>query len=249
MTSEMDKLEPDQHYSPLVDANPDSSIDYDPNMDANGSFPDDGNQINLFGSSGSRKRVRDGSILILAVLIVATGILGGMRWFSHQNSGTVRDIKLETKVEAFLTVYGESLLTGNENQGTPQAETMVNSLTNDRTTAQVPLSQVKKNPFLMPWSKREPKPVAPDKEDEAARAERERREARMRLKDELDRIIDDLTLRSIMGRPGSYIAQLNNDIVKVGDTVAHGRFNVKAIDAKSVTLTVDEWEYTLSLQY
>jgi len=248
MTSELDNLESDHNYSPLV-GHGDTGDDFDPNMDADGAFSDDEHQINLFGSNRNRKRVREGSILILAVLIVSAGVLGGMRWLSHQNSGAMRDNKLETKVNAFLIYYEESLQTHSGNDSAPQAQTMVNSLTNDRTTAQVPLSLVKKNPFLMPWSKHEPDRFVPDKEDDDARAERERLEARMRLKDEIDNIVNDMTLRSIMGRPGKYIAQLDNSIVQIGDTVADGRLTIKTIDAKSVTLTADEWEFIVSLQY
>lgn len=209
---------------------------------------DQTDDFNMFGSSVRRKRIQEGTVLIIAFLFIACGILIGMRWFSSKAINVSRDEKVENKVNAFISVYQDSINKGiSLNKRPPQADIMVDSLTNDRTDAQVPLEQIKMNPFMQQSQNN----VADDQQiakspginsEEIRRREREKKFADLTL------AVNKLQLNSIVGGPGRYIAQLGNNIVQLGDTINEGQFTISDITSVSITLTSDDFDFVINLE-
>lgn len=201
-------------------------------------------QIDLVGTGSARKRVSDATIVLAGTLLVGAGILTGMRWLGSQSSHLGVDKAIEKTVNEFL---------GRSNKETARAtsaaardsDAMLNSLTDDRTEAQVPLEQVKKNPFVLRWSRSVSTPTDDGSAAESAAAREAARLAQLRLN--LDRDVKRMRLSSIMGQPGKRVAVLDNLVVQVGDIVKD-LFTVTDITAFEVVLNAEGMEFRKSLK-
>ncbi len=188
----------------------------------------------LAGSSGSAKggllAQNGGMIVLLIVVAVAAALLMGMRKLGLAGRLELVDIKIDYPFEAEKgTVVG------------PNHQSVINDLRRSADVVQVPPEQVQMNPFE--WKTADEKPAARD-DLAVAEAERLRRQAEARRR-EVDSAFSRLRLNSVMGGRIP-VAQISGVLVREGDTVDE-LFRVKAIEGRSVTLTVDGREYTLTL--
>jgi hypothetical protein len=181
----------------------------------------------LTGDSSPRRSPMAGMLLIVLVLVVAGGALFAMRQI-----GTKGLLKLTTiEVEIPDTT----------DQSARFAEIMHDIQSTGR-EIQVPISNVKKNPFFIETDE---VPVVAQNDDEEA-ARRAEEEARLKRIRQVQQALGALELQSIAGgkRP---LAIINGTLHQVGDRVAE-LFRLRAIDDRSVTLSTDEGEtYTLTL--
>lgn len=213
-----------------------------------GVFGEEEPDVNLLGDGTRHRRLREGTLLLVVVLLIASGILVGMRWMGTRGVKVDQDVTVETKVDAFLKAYEESTRAANEAEaGGSQAQIMVNNLTDDRTTSQVPLEGIRFNPFVLHMPGRLTEPANGDDQNSESRRLQQQREAERRLMLQYQAEVNRMTLGSILGRPGRFVAQLDDNIVQVGDSIHEGRFVVTAITATSLTLQADQFQYTLHL--
>ncbi|MBL1216499.1 MAG: hypothetical protein D8M59_03290 [Planctomycetes bacterium] len=213
-----------------------------------GSFGDDDDDVNLMSTGSGRRRLREGTLLLLVVLLIASGILVGMRWMGTRGIQIDQDVAIETKVDAFLQAYQDSVdQANNPDAGGTQAEIMVNNLTDDRTASQVPLEDIRFNPFVLHVPGEDVTTDPNDGQDPDARRLQQQREAQRRLQLQYQAEVDRMMLGSILGSPGRFVAQLDDNIVQVGDMVNEGRFLVTKISATSITLQAEHFEFTLTL--
>lgn len=201
-------------------------------------------QIDLVGTGSSRKRVSDATIVLVGALLVGAGILTGMRWLGSQSGHLGVDKSIEKTVNEFL---------GRANKPTarvvsgaaPDSDVVLNSLTDDRTESQVPLEQVKKNPFVLRWSRGASATTDDAAGAESAAAREAARLAQLRMT--YDRDVKRMRLSSIMGQPGKRVAVLDNLVVQVGDVVKD-LFTVTDITAFEVILNAEGMEFRKSLK-
>lgn len=200
----------------------------------------------FLGGGDNKRRISDTTVVLVGALILAGLVLGGMRWMAKRAPGSATDSTLEAKVDDFLKrLYGPTEAAG---AAAPlPADILIDSLIEDRTTAQVPLDQVQKNPFRLDVETGQK--LSP--EDEEAQlavqlAEQRRREAERR-RGQLESIASHYTLTSIIGRKGQYTAMINGDVVRVGD-VYDDTFTVTQIGPYSVVLEAEGFEFLLSLR-
>ena len=203
-----------------------------------------------FGSAGSTKRrIGEGTLVIVGILLVAAGALYGMRWLGQKSGIDEVDVTLEARVNAFLeTILGNNTAVKKTQNNDLDPEGILTRLTDDRTEKQVPINMVKKNPF--------------EREDEdLARKHREakiddplaRRKAEIRKRHtELETAASDMVVTSIMGRKGNRVAMVEDEVVKVGDQVGFDEnmmFKVVKIDAFNVTLESDGYQFIITMEH
>lgn len=186
-----------------------------------------GDDMLLTGDLSPRRSPMAGMLLIVLVLVVAGGALFAMRQIGTKGLMKLTTVEVEIpdttdQSERFAEIMQDIQSTGRE--------------------VQVPISNVKKNPFFI---ETEEVPVVAhhDDGDAARRAEEEARLARLR---QVQQALGSLELQSIAGgnRP---LAIINGTLHQVGDRVAEF-FMLRSIDDRSITLSTDEGEtFTLSL--
>ncbi len=200
-------------------------------------------QIDLVGTAAGKKRVSDATIVLVGTLLVGAGILTGMRWLGTKSSSLGVDKAIEKTVNDFLG------RTSNASAHAPQAapgqsELVLDSLTEDRTEAQVSLEYVKKNPFVL----RLARGPAQTSDDPGIDIASQREQARLaELRRTLERDAQAMRLSSIMGQPGKRVAVLNNLVVQVGDVV-NETYTVTDITAFEVVLAAEGMEFRKSLK-
>ncbi|MFG0253221.1 MAG: hypothetical protein ACF8NJ_10145 [Phycisphaerales bacterium JB038] len=196
----------------------------------------------LLASSVSKKRSPlAGMLVILMVIVVASAGLYFMRRIGMGGAFTFNDVDIEVPV-----ALGNS----------EQYEVVMHDIREEATEKQVPLENVKKNPFYIARSASPGQEVASDPSDagEAERAARERAEAERAEAERLEKArlagiekeLETLKLRSIMGgsRP---MAMIGDDLLQVGARVGE-YFRISKISDRGVELQTDRGEtYQLQL--
>jgi hypothetical protein len=198
-------------------------------------------ELDLMGSGGGRKRVNDATLILLGTLLVGAGILMGMRWVAGRSGAMAIDKQVEQTVHEFL---GRTTPTAGAAVGRGDSDRALSSLADDRTEAQVPLENVKKNPFVLQITRPEGGPVVDQAAELEALRERQRLEQRRQT---LTREVERLRLSSIMGQPGRYVAVIANQVVQVGDFVAD-KYEVTQIDRFEVQLEAEGFTFVRSLR-
>lgn len=186
-------------------------------------------------SEGSRLLNR-GTMLVLAVVIIAAGALYGMR-MSQSDAGTSEEVKsAEAKIDKLMAkkVSVDGAL--------GDTEVILTVLNDDRTRRQVPIEFTKQNPFLLLLEQAKAegpaKAVKPAEDPEAIR--------RAELKQKLDAEFKKLNIQSVVPTGRTPVAIINNKILKVGQEI--GSFTVKDIRNTTVVLEAEGQQYSLSLE-
>lgn len=176
----------------------------------------------------AKARVSTGTLILLLVVVVAGGVLYIMRQFGLGTRLELVDVKIDYPID------------GVRNTDTEQHERVLAALRDSATAVQVPLKEVKKNPFQLGLQedRAAPEPVAQTPFDREA-AERARRQQLIRT------TFASLELNSVVG--GSMpIARISGENVRVGDRVKE-LFTVSSIRGRTVELVADGEVYTLTM--
>jgi hypothetical protein len=176
----------------------------------------------------ARSRVSTGTLILLLVVVVAGGVLYIMRQFGLGTRLELVDVKIDYPIDGSATV------------STEQHQQVLASLRDSSTTVQVPLNEVKKNPFQLGLREEEaaPEPTSQSPFDREA-AERARR------KQMIQSTFASLELNSVVG--GSVpIARISGDNVRIGDRLKD-LFTVRSIRGRSVELVADGEVYILTM--
>jgi hypothetical protein len=189
-----------------------------------------------------KRRVSAGTIILLLVVLLAAVGLYSMRSLAIAiAAGAKSDKGLEETIETFLTSLsgnegrpGEALVVGPEDGA---GEVLVD----DRTEMQVALSDVQKNPFVLPIDEPQtdaPAPVNTDTEEGRLAAELAAAQNDQRIA--CEKAAAKLRLIMIMGGSNP-MASISGKIVRVGDALFDERlgveFLVASISEGAVTLT------------
>lgn len=168
-----------------------------------------------------------GMVVLLIVVAVAAGLLMGMRKLGLAGRLELVDIKIDYPFEA-------------ENVVGADHQRVIEDLKGSRDFKQVPLELVQMNPFE--WKTSDEKPAVGDVA--LAEADRLRKQADARRR-EIDDAFKKLRLNSVMGGRVP-VAQISGVLVREGDTVSE-LFRVQSIEGRSVVLSVDGREFTMTL--
>ncbi|MCC7193072.1 MAG: hypothetical protein IT444_09870 [Phycisphaeraceae bacterium] len=179
-----------------------------------------------------KRSISHGTLLLLGVLIVASGGLYLMR-FSQGNVNNANAKEVEAKIEQALAKLAQPaglapddpLAKNNLNALFKDTNSIIAMFASDPSQRQVPIDYVKKNPFAMEQA-REPEAAA---NQQTAAPVRENG-ARKKLAAEAQ----ELKLQTVMkGRAGS-IAVINGQFVQVGQKFQS--FTIKSIEGMTVEL-------------
>lgn len=176
--------------------------------------------------TSSKARVSTGSLILLLVVIVAGGVLYIMRQFGLGTRLELVDVKIDYPID-------------DAKRNNTAHEKVLAELRDSAVAVQVPLNDVKKNPFELGLRKEEP---LPRKIAEPIDREAYEREQRQRL---IQTTFKSLELNSVLAG-STPIARISGENVRVGDKVRN-LFIVHAIHGRSVELIADGEKYTLSM--
>ncbi|HBS28820.1 MAG TPA: hypothetical protein DEB06_05080 [Phycisphaerales bacterium] len=178
-----------------------------------------------FGAAGKHS----GVLVLLIVVVAASGSLYAMRRMGKAGHLKMLDIKIDYPVEGATRI------------ATSDHVVLMNDLRTTGEVPQVPLDEVQMNPFE--WRGLEVVTTVPGGRSidpaEAARLERERRAAQ--INDAFKR----LSLNSVIGGRIP-VARISGQMVRVGDTVGEF-FRVTEIGGREARLEADGRVFTLSL--
>lgn len=204
-----------------------------------------------FGSMGNgagatkRRKISDTTIVLMGTVILGAGILLGMRWLGTRASMFSVDATVEKTVNEFLTKLTSDGQGTTVTARTLDSDSVMTNLNVDRTQAQVPLNQVKRNPFISLI--RRARVASPDDpgdmiDVQALKAE----QMRLARQQEWAREVESMRLSSIMGKEGNRVAVLENLVVQEGD-ILDDVFLVKKINPFDIIIEVDGLEFRKSL--
>ncbi|MCC6581604.1 MAG: hypothetical protein IT440_14320 [Phycisphaeraceae bacterium] len=188
---------------------------------------------------GFGKSVSQGTLLLLLIVVIAGGTLYAMRQSTRGMWGDVVSTDVEAKVEAALARFA----------GHPEAGAKVGAWFEDSSVfvrlfdydvaqRQVPLEQVRKNPFRLVLAAEPARSVRPGDDNQA------KTQARAQRKQKLELELKTYNLQTVM-RGRIPVAIVSGQFVRQGQSL--GSFTVKAIDQMSVRLEADNEEYTLNM--
>lgn len=202
-----------------------------------GEFSDDA-AIDPLATTGRRRKVNAGAILIAIVVVVAAGGLFSMRKLAQLTAATGFDREVESTVENFLrqTLGGEP--------GTGRAailrtdDEILSALKDDRTDRQVRPEDVHRNPFIIAAIDLD-RPAPAERPTAAGPRGPSLEQLQEKRRGELKAAGEALRVRSILGG-ATPLAVIENEIRNVGDVIRAPRsdaeFIVKSIATGSVDL-------------
>lgn len=205
----------------------------------------------VIGSSKpASKLLSQGTLLIVAVAAIAGGTLYAMRVTSGDISADTVDAVVEARIEQALTKLSKPEAMADDDPLREQniqtlfqdTETIVDMFATDPTNRQVPLEQVKKDPFEIAIRKPSPEVDNSANDRIAARKAAEERELLVR---KIKREADELELQTIM-RSRVPVAVISGEVVRAGQSV--NGFTVKSIDELSVNLESQGLRFKLTLE-
>jgi hypothetical protein len=202
--------------------------------------------IDPLANVGERKKLNTGSLVIVVVVLLAAAGLWSMRTFSRVSGGNTRSGEVEAKINKFLEAWkGGSGSSGGSSGGSTaltSSDTVLSVLSETYTHRQVPLTDVQRNPFILPGDNS----LTPMPTDDGSKALGKRQADR---KAQIEKSASQLQLKSvIMG--STPLANISGKLVhQDGDLVADDKvtFRVVSITADSVTLVVDDIPLDLSV--
>jgi hypothetical protein len=201
--------------------------------------------IDPLANVAERKKLNTGSLVIVVVVVLAAAGLWSMRTFSRVSGANGRSSEVETKINDFLKSWkgtGSTTAPPGGSTALTNSDTVLSVLSETYTQRQVPLTDVQRNPFILPGDNT-PTPTATDDGSKALGKRQADRKA------QIERSASQLQLKSIiMG--STPLANISGKLVhQDGDLAADDKvtFHVVAITADSVTLVVDDIPLDLSV--
>lgn len=176
--------------------------------------------------AGKKRSLSSGTIVLLAVVVVAGAGLYSMRTLGTVSASGGVATDLEQTIESFLdTLRGDSRGRNRSSQqvvGTVEGD--VDGLVDNRTELQVSLDDVQKNPFVLFQS--QDTSDAPATVDNTAELEAARRAAITATRQRFDEAAGRFRLSMVMGG-AEPMASVDGRIVYIGDTIIDERANVE----------------------
>ena len=200
--------------------------------------------LDPLASASDGRRFKAGSIIIVVVVVIACGGLWFMRTMSHVTIASAAKDSAEQDIEKFLDqrdAKGNPKNAGNAG--------VLQVLSSSYTEQQVPLEQVKANPFIL-FGEGGPKATGPVyvPTDNTEMAMAHAREARQKdFTDALER----LTLKSVI-MSSQPLANISGQIVRQGDEISPENtdvsFRVERINTDEVTLVASDVALGLNVE-
>lgn len=224
-------------------------------MNENATFPlgtsggdgfDADSSLDPLAGAETVKRSNAGTLLIIAVIVIAAGGLFSMRFLAKVNASTNSDGNVEESIVSFLN----ALDGGNGSKQTKSVllqndTTVLNVLKESYTQHQVPLENLAKDPFDL-TDDSVPTATATTPDDGSHQWDARRRE---RLQ-AMESASKSLELTSVL-MGSTPLANINGKILRVGDVVDLEKqkiqFRVTAIEADAATLVGEDT--ALNLKY
>jgi len=203
------------------------------------------------GEGRSRRRIGEATFVIVGSLLVAAATLYGMRWLGTKGGPAQTDVALEAKVNAFLeSVLGSKKIVDDAKQMDLDPDQIMKRLADDRTEKQVPLGDVKKNPFL----RSDDSPgMADSGESEPVEDPIEVQRRRMAERyAELEEIAQGMDISAIGGRKGNRTAIIEGEVVQIGDEIGIDEdtlFKVVGINSFDVILETEGFQFMVAMEH
>lgn len=185
---------------------------------------------NLAGDGGRFASGKySGPAVLLLVVVIAAGLLAGMRSLGMATRITLTDIKIDYPLEKTAAAAFRS-----------DHDHILEDLRASNQVKQVPLDGVQMNPFE--WKGFATHEVTAAKGPDDAELSRQQRDARHR---QIQALAGQLKLNSIVGGQVP-VARISGELARIGDRVAD-LFVVRAIEGRQVRLEADGQTFLLTL--
>jgi hypothetical protein len=198
-------------------------------------------------SKKSRRRISAGTMVIMAVIGIAIGGLVSMRTFARVTAADTGTMAVESTIDDWLNNYKD--FSGTEFTDPFADSDAIEVLTASYSNQQVPLTDVSKNPFILPG---ETAPVT--KSVDPRKYALEQRERDIAAKTTLFETTGNaMRLKSIM-LGAEPLANIDGQIVQIGDAIEVDdgssviSFTVTALNAQTATLVATEPQLDLSVE-
>ena len=197
------------------------------------------------GFATPKKGLRQGTLLLLLVLAVASGTLWAMRKTGTVPGADTAIQAAEEKIEqALARLRGTDL--ANPAIDPKQLETLFGDTDQviamfvvDPTQNQVPIENIQKNPFALTL-------LTPNAEAEDGSADPALDRANEQRFRHLRAELKGMKLQSVMTSNHTPMALIDNKVVRPGDEI--GSFKVVGIDSEAVRLRADGKNFTLTME-
>lgn len=173
-------------------------------------------------------RISSGTLILLSVVVAAAGVLYLMRQFGLGSQLHLVEVNIDYPID------------GDNSAELAKNQKVLDQLRDGAVVAQVPLKEVKKNPFELIADETQAEPTARP----SAPIDREAYERQQRAM-LIQSTLSSLKVNSVLG--GSVpLARVSGETVRVGDTIG-GLFVVTSIHGRTVELLVDGKTYLLTM--
>lgn len=207
--------------------------------------------FDVLASTGRRRKLSSGSLVLIAVVVCAVGGLFSMRFLAHATAAMSSETEFEKVIDDF---FGDKKSDKKDKKGNEAPDEAALEVLNETYTEhQVPLANVVKNPFIVFAPAVDPVAPAEDENDRLT-AERQRkwREQRDLYQKRVEAAADRLTVKTIL-LGSDPLANMGGTIVHVGDTVVTTPdqyvFKVTRINSDSVELALMAGEFDVTYQH
>ena len=196
---------------------------------------------------GGSRALSQGTILVIAVVLIAAGSLYAMRLTQGEiDPDSQKQQQVEAKMEQILAKLSNPAAMSADDPLRPanmqalfkDTDKIVGMLDTDLTNRQVPAQFVKKNPFELPQVEKEEKAEPKNNYDQ------QQRQAELRR---LRNKLGTLSLQTVMQGGSGPIAVINGDFYKPGQSIED--FKITSINTKTLTvkLTASGETFRLSM--
>ena len=199
-------------------------------------------ELDLDALTASRRKISQGTLIILLVVVIAAGSLYAMRLGQGDLSagGVSAEVmkKIETALARANPTNGASVHIVAMRSAFRDTDSIVNMFNTDVTRHQIPLEYVQKNPFALPTLQ-----VVKTNSASAGTADAARlREHQAKLKAQSQK----LELQSVMANGRIPVVVIDGQFYKTGQQV--GPFTITRIHDRGVDLEADGLKFSLSMQ-
>lgn len=201
-----------------------------------------------FEDDTPNSRINSGALIIGIVILTATASVIGMRAVSKSTgaAAAASNTQVESQIESFL----ETLTTSEQNHQDTQANeaSILKVLSTEYSERQIPLEDVKKNPFITNPEDATPEPTEDPGISSQTAWKRQRSEMLTQYQEASERIV----VSSVMGGSNP-LANINGKLFRIGDSLSMEpnamQFTVTAIRGGIVTLLVEVKEFDIKSTY
>ncbi len=182
---------------------------------------------------GPKRRVRSQPVILMIVVGVSAAAIFGMRQYVLRTGIVLAEVNIDYKAE--------------DAEKARTYERIMGDLQRAQTPLDIALKDFGQSPFMLDMG--ETKVDAPAIDSALTEAQRAEAEAKLRAQqreEELNSMVNAMTLHSIVGGR-TPLARINEDTVSVG-SVVQDTFKVVEIDGRSVVLEADGKRFTLTME-